>query len=900
MALTNVVRWMGMMGLLCGGMLLWMGQASQPGVAGTGAKLTHFQRNQMELRGLWIGQKGVGYLVGQNAVYAMAGNALHWKAEDTLVGTSWRGVAGGDGDVVYLMAYGEVNSRTQKLRRWSRATGKLEDLGLIPEYGACRFIDGQRGACIGMVPEFARSYPDVQVTVDGGKSWKRNPDVLGKEETLIRVVWLSTQRLLVAGHGGVGSFSVDDTGALKREWLAKLNVDSLVDMAGRDDAIWIKTGREAVAMEAATGNVTAKVEVGIQVNVVAAMGKDLWMAGDENAAVYRVGGTEKWELVKKFGYPGEPSAFRGDGARLTPVPPQGFVKWIVADATGAAVLVGVDGQTYRWDGQAEVLTAGALERDNGAVDAAAAAAQAKEPTPEQFREMMALMKAVPAPRLGDVLAASKEKQAAEGWTDRQKVAWMIAEMQRIAKEEGAGAASKPANTGTGDFGTHIFGVRFFSKDFGFAVTGCGVLTTNGSADRWMGRTGWSKPQASSVIVGGSEKAVYLVATDSRTVVVKEGYDPPKGRERDSRLHRETRRGKEVLTEDVFAHTLWRWTAAEGLVELRKLPGREKFDQSWPAACAFFSDRVGAVVEGGKLLLTRDGCKTWMESTLKLDAAYEHVRQIEFCGANRIALTTGNEAVGLLEIEKDGVTRQLWRTPIFGRLGYGWPHAPALAYAPANKLLWVYSESAAGSGSKLQAFGLTDGKVVREFSPFGTDENLSSFSVNEGAIWTVGSEKFGGMVLRFWDVKKEKPEKTGQIQVASYARNVSSAAFRVPGTNDVYLIQNSQRVIQWDGKPEVPVFDTSKTRRPWVELGVLEGMEYQWPPGEFANRRERAALQEAQKGLTTPQVLQISKELEGKRADFENYREQVLWMTKRALELKAGGAATVPATRGAGN
>lgn len=904
MALTNILCRMGMIGLLCGGMLLWMGQASQPGVAGAGGKVTHFQRNQTEIRGLWIGEKGVGYLVGQNAVYAMEGDALHWKAVDTLVGTSWRGVAGGNGEVVYLTAYGEVNSRTQKLRRWSRATGKMEELSLIPEQGACRFIDGQRGACIGMMPEFARYYPDVEVTLDGGKSWKRNQNVLGEEETLIRVVWLSTQRILVAGRAGVGSFAVDDTGAMKREWLAKLNVYSLADMAGGGSAIWIETGREAVALDAATGKVLAKVEVGIRVNAVAVVGKDLWMAGDENAAVYRADGAGKWELVKKFGYPGPSSGSRtlADGREIKE-PPAGWVKWVVADAAGAAVLVGVDGQTYRWDGQAEVLTAGALERDNTAVDAAAAVAQAKEPTPEQFREFISLMKTVPTLRKGDVLAESKEKQAAQGWTNRQKMAWMIEEMQRIAKEEGAGAASRPAAapTGTGDFGTHIFGVRFFSKEFGFAVTGCGVLTTDGAADRWKGRTGWDRPHMAT-IVGGTEKGVYLVTTDSSEVVVKEGYERPKGREHDPRLHQVTKRGKQVLTEYKFVHAQWRWTAEEGLVEVRKLPGQAEYEEGTPTACTFFDERVGALVDGAKLLVTRDGCKTWVESALKLDAAYAHVRQIEFCGEDRLAITTGSESVALLEIGKDGRARQLWRAPIFGRFGQamvGWPYAPALAYDATNEELWVYSESAAGQGSKLEAFARGDGKATRELSPFGKDENLRSFALNGSSLWTFGSIKGGTAVLRMWDLKAAQGVRTAQIQVENNGRNLAGA-FGVPGTNDVYLILNGQQVIQWDGKPVVPAMDTSKVRRPWVELGVLAEVEDKWPPGESPNRRERAAMQEAQKGLTMPQILQISKELEGKRADFDNYREQALWMTKRALELKAGGAATVPATRGAGN
>ena len=549
------------------------------------------------------------------------------------------------------------------------------------------------------------------------------------------------------------------------------------------------------------------------------------------------------------------------------------------------------------DGKAEVLTVGALDADD-----TAAVVRAKEPTPEQFREMMALTSRVPQLRLGDVLAESKEKQAAEGWTDRQKVAWMIEEMRRIAKEEGTGAASTPttqASTGTGEFGDGIiFGVRFFRKDFGFAVTGCGVLTTDGAADRWKGRTGWSKPQANSVIVGGSEETVYLVTTDSRNVVVKEGYDPPKGRERDSRLRRETRRGKEVLTELVFAHALWRWTATEGLVELRRIPAQEEFDQSLPAACAFFSERVGAVVEGRKLLVTRDGGKTWTENALKLDAAYEHVRQIEFCGENRIALTTGNESVGLLEVGQDGSTRQVWRKPIFGRFGQamvGWPYAPALAYDATNEQFWVYSESVTGQGPELQAFGLSDGRVVREFLPFGKDEHLSSFAVKEGAIWAFGNVTGGTAVLRIFDVKAEQAVRTAQIEVENNRRNLNGA-FGVPGTNVVYLILNHQQVIQWDGKPVVPAMDTSKVRRPWVELGVLEEMEYQWPPGEFPNRLEGAAMQKAQKGLTISQIVQIEQEAVEKRADFENYREQVLWMTKRALELKAEGAASAPGSR----
>ena len=122
------------------------------------------------------------------------------------------------------------------------------------------------------------------------------------------------------------------------------------------------------------------------------------------------------------------------------------------------------------------------------------------------------------------------------------------------------------------------------------------------------------------------------------------------------------------------------------------------------------------------MVTLDGCKTWVETPLTLDKWDHGVMEIEFCGNEKVAVTlTGSQSLALFQLDDHGRAQELWRSKIFGRFGNGsvlWPADPQIRYDAWHKLLWALSpENPAGNGSKIEAFGLSDGKVIKAVQPF---------------------------------------------------------------------------------------------------------------------------------------------------------------------------------------
>ena len=157
-------------------------------------------------------------------------------------------------------------------------------------------------------------------------------------------------------------------------------------------------------------------------------------------------------------------------------------------------------------------------------------ARQKEPTMQQIQELIALMQKVSPDQMGDLMAEAKEKQKAENWNNRQRVEWSIQGLKKLADVTAKNATSAPATRpANGNFGSVISGLQFFSPTSGVAVTSMGILTTDGTLDRWKGSCfGWDKPHNSVYLIGGTEKEAFLITTDTHEVVVKEGFDPPAG------------------------------------------------------------------------------------------------------------------------------------------------------------------------------------------------------------------------------------------------------------------------------------------------------------------------------------------------------------------------------------
>ncbi|MDD4889334.1 MAG: hypothetical protein PHU85_05340 [Phycisphaerae bacterium] len=522
----------------------------------------------------------------------------------------------------------------------------------------------------------------------------------------------------------------------------------------------------------------------------------------------------------------------------------------------------------------------------------------EDPTPEQFREMGALtpiIQKLPQERLEDLWAEMDAKAKVEHWTGRERAAWMIQEIKKAAETE----AAHPTTThpAIGEFvstieGERFFltidGLRFFSPTFGVAVTDLGVLTTDGSLDHWKGVTGWDKPHGGIQLVGGSDKAVYLTTCDGREVIVKEGFDPPAGMDGNVEQHglqRIRKHGKNRLVRYDYTFTLWRWTLGAGLSKIRNLPHGEPYPQT-PSACEFASERIGAFADGRKLMVTTDAAKTWVESPLPLEKNESGIIQLVFCGDDRIAIMSGTEAVAMLTLDKDGHAQQQWRSPIFGRYG-----APTMLYDPWQKVVWAHSASLNGLGDTMQAFRLVDGKVVAEFAPVG-QEGVKGYSVCKGRMYTWGMGVGAGNVFRTWNIAGKTPTPVAVLGVEDRCPHISQILI-APGSDQLWVLLDNAYLVRWDGKSAISPYPT-KRRGPTVETAVLDYTEDHWPPGDWPSRREGRAHSAAIRALTGEQHGRLLMEFQAKRDNFDNPREQTLWMTKRAKELRV--AATQPAAR----
>jgi hypothetical protein len=794
-----------------------------------------------------------------------------------------------------VLQYGDAEDNSKRLSVWKKETGALVDVKMVPGQSDCTFLDAERGAYLSGGANLQDKYFHLQLTLDGGRTWTRTDHLLKRgqqEEEGRRLLWLSPTELMVGGERSVALFTIHERGALRREWITdvKGGVWSMVPTRNRERSVWVKAYERAVEVDVASGRVSAVVEPGFWFNTCALVGEDLWVAGDNAVAAYRRDAQRHYRLVKTLSYPGEWTSIWMVDGRHTKQGPAGQVKWIFMDGSGTAQLIGVDGQRYSWDGKSDVLTATTMGIDDTAVEKAAIAAEAKEPTREQFGAYLSFAGKLPEERFGDVLEAASEKQAAAKWTNREMVAWMIPELERVAAE----VASKPAGPPhpTGYFGGVVYDLRIFSRTSGIAVTRLGLFATDGSLANWKAVTPWPRPMWFRIL-GGTEKLLYLMTSENREVVVKEGFDRPKELENDFELHQVTRRGKPVLMRYDYTFTLWRWTPEKGLVEIRKLPRGMDYSSS-AAPCEFVDERTGAFVDGKKLFVTRDGAKTWVESPIEVPKYSRGAYAMAFCGANCVAVTAGTEDVSMLAIGEDGRAKQLWRSKLFGRYGFGFS---AMVDDAAGKLIWVHTEDVSGRGDRMEGFSLTDGSRVRQFEPFGKGENMASCRIVDGRLFGIGHLKRGGTELRIWDLSMEPPALKAQVQVYKNMMGLDGA-FAVPGGEDVYLLLSRNRLIKWDGRGMVPGILPSRIEAPVIDHALFDGVEDAWPPGDFATLREQYRLIDAQRELTPQQQAQISAEADKKASDFETYRARTLWMTQRSLELgkKAGGAETRPAEK----
>ncbi len=521
------------------------------------------------------------------------------------------------------------------------------------------------------------------------------------------------------------------------------------------------------------------------------------------------------------------------------------------------------------------------------------------PTPEQIQTQIKMVDKLSDAQLGDVMGVAKEKQATQHWTRRQTIDWQNVELQKLVDANAKLPAGALAALPTGKIKGGISGVRFFSATAGVMVTGQGILTADGSLERWKGVAGWDKPYGPASLVGGTERGIFVVTTEMREVVVKEGWDSPAGIGADPTLQRQIRLGRNVMVRNDYVYALWRWTPAEGLKELRKLPEAAE-DQRYATQCAFASEKLGAFIDGNALMVTRDGGNTWVENSLtdtwgKNPVVAEKTARMAFCGEDRIIISAGDGIIVLMKIDNEGKVKELWRKNLSGVLVDKYSMLPSvIGEDAASGLAWICSHDINSTVVRVQGFALEDGAEIKAFEPFQQGENLTRIDVSHGRIYTIGTGPKGGGLVRIWDARKDGVARVMEITMENNAQHVTMM-LPVPDANDAFMLLYGERMVKWDGKPVVPAFLPTSFTRVAFETAVLDRAQEKWPQGDQPSSKESAALLVAMRDLNPDQRAALTTELTVKGRTMENQRELVLWGTKRAIEMRQAST-TAPAAK----
>jgi hypothetical protein len=442
-----------------------------------------------------------------------------------------------------------------------------------------------------------------------------------------------------------------------------------------------------------------------------------------------------------------------------------------------------------------------------------------------------------------------------------------------------------ASASHGMFGEPILGIRFFSAKSAVAVTPRGILVTDGSLDSWKGVAGWDKRHDWVDLLGGDDSTLYFRTIDYEQIIVKEGGDLAPGMEHDVELQPIRKNGKSYIARNTATYTLWRWTADAGLTALRQLP-KSTEDPRQPAACAFASDLSGAFADGEKLMATADGGKTWVENQLEFPSvrSHHHITLLQPVNARMLAACIDSQWVEMLEIDRTGNARQRWKAKLFAEGDYG--DLSMVISDPWRNAIWVYAQSRSGRETFLHALKITDGNGIAQFDPFDLrkTEFLRGCSIDKSRLYTCGTTEENGGAVRIWDITQLQPKLISQITVQNNLANLDGA-YAAPDSSAVWLLMNHWQLVKWNGQPLL-TGTPDEWQGPAVDVRVLDKAEESWLPGKEPTHGEMRDCDAAMKELPLLQRAQLIREMQEKQDQFENHRQQVIWETKRARELKS--------------
>ncbi len=466
------------------------------------------------------------------------------------------------------------------------------------------------------------------------------------------------------------------------------------------------------------------------------------------------------------------------------------------------------------------------------------------------------------------------------------------------------------------FSGSFCGIRFFSPTSGLAVTTNGLLASDGSAKKWKGIAGWDRPDFICYYAGGDEKTVYLVTSSCKDVVVGDAADateqPPGG----LCLSRVKRGGKIVWVRHDYTWTLVRWTRAAGFENIRDIPA-VAYDPRSPTHCTFVNADTGAFGEGQQVFITRDAGKTWTGT--KVSEKPDRVQDVLWSDANHliVAKYLNGTLVGL-EVDADNRVREKWRTELRQDIAIYYPEP--LKLSPDGKNVWVYiNNQRSGGPNSLCAINPTDGKVLRTDWPLDelramrdairkidpeTERFVTKGIVLDGFcptnttlyVWGCYLDGCDGFTAAY-DLATKKI--VGTAAVERCADDIADVV-RVSDRSAMLVLRTVGQMIPWNGQTVVLPADSvcpwniSRLHGPEVDNTLLDEAEDRRPgTDERPSRREFRECEKARRVIPLEIQLKINQEHE--LGDFDNYRQYLLWLTKRFHEEADADVSTTPAS-----
>jgi len=309
----------------------------------------------------------LGVCITSDAIYLSEGNLSKWKAIDlSTVGvdrvTATLRICGGSNECLYFLKYDDNRNSPDvgiSLISYKEKAGPSV-IRKVPQ-GPCSFFNDKLGCYA--------SNSRLEITVDGGETWKMSEPVFKDTESATHIIWLSPQAIVVGGdQGTVAGISVSKNGGIGLSW-HDVQINRIREMAlGNDGIVWA-CGKKAIAYQAFDGKKLKVVKPKRQLEGMAATKKHLFLWGYT--------GIDIWELGD-----GDPKHIKAiEDPYIASVFP-------ISDSVAAIIT---NGRILKWGEKEKGLVSVSLDLDISALKKQ----KTKGISPDELGEVMALAMKVP-------------------------------------------------------------------------------------------------------------------------------------------------------------------------------------------------------------------------------------------------------------------------------------------------------------------------------------------------------------------------------------------------------------------------------------------------------------------------------------------------------------------------